>query len=167
MLRFPSSRDMCGLHILHLKVNLLLYTCLLGALKDGILLDPSTLCTYRLELHDERAIEEVRCKRTSTPSAREAWKRRRKRGDEARIQGQAAPGEEADAPDHPGCPESRTPGCPVCSTRPTPGARSKGLGYPVPCLRAALAKRPCIFPLYPHLPLHFPWSLYTPSPPPF
>src|SRR4051812_3795043 len=73
MLRSPSSRDTRYIHILHLKVNLLLYTCLLGALEDGILLDPPNLCTYRLEPHDERAMEGVGHKRTNTPSAREAW----------------------------------------------------------------------------------------------
>ena len=81
MLRSPSSRDTCGLRMLHIKVNLLLYTCLLGALVDGILLDPPPSCIHRFERSYTRLQEEVMHKSTTTPSAREAWKRRRKKMD--------------------------------------------------------------------------------------
>ena len=160
MLRSPSSKDMCGLHILHLKVNILLYTCVLGSLKDGILLDPPPLCILRFESYT-CVEEEVKRKGMSTPSTREAWKRRRRRGEEAQkilplttpdARRLGPPGARAilcAASDYPGCLVSWTAGCPV------------------PCLGAALAKWPCIFPFCPHLPLHFLWAIYTPSPPSF
>src|SRR4051812_24177511 len=69
-------------HIEHSKVNSTLYMCPFGHLVDGILLDPSPPCIVRLESYTCPE-EEVKRTGTSTPSAREAWKRRRKRGEEA------------------------------------------------------------------------------------
>src|SRR3954466_6435473 len=68
----------------HSKVNSILYVCLFGPLTDGILLDPPLPCILRSESY-MCVMEEVGHKRTTTPSAREAWKRRRKRrkGEEA------------------------------------------------------------------------------------
>ena len=60
------SRDTCDIHILHLKVNLLLYICLLGALEDGILLDPPLPCILRFKSYT-CIEEEVKRKGTTTP----------------------------------------------------------------------------------------------------
>ena len=62
----------------HPKVNSILYTCPFGHFVDGILLDPPPPCILRLESYT-CVMEEVGSKRTTTPSTREAWKRRRKR----------------------------------------------------------------------------------------
>src|SRR4051812_44374703 len=66
----------------HSNVNSILYTCPFGRLMDGILLDPLLPCILRLESYTCVG-EEVGHKRTTTPSVREAWKRRQKRGEEA------------------------------------------------------------------------------------
>ena len=71
-----SSRDTC---IRHTKVKSFLYACPFGLLEDGILLDPPPLCTHRFEWSSTHVEEEVIHKSTTTPSAREAWKRRQKR----------------------------------------------------------------------------------------
>ena len=65
-------------HIEHSKVKSILYACPFGTLMDGILLDPPIPCILRLESYTS-FMEEVGRKRTTTPSTREAWKRRRKK----------------------------------------------------------------------------------------
>src|SRR4051812_45120374 len=71
-------------HIEHSKVNSILYTCPFVHSVDGILLDPPLPCILRLKSYT-CVMEEVGRKRTTTPSTREAWKRRRKKrkGEEA------------------------------------------------------------------------------------
>ena len=75
--REPFVRDTCNLYFKHIKVNFLFYTRLSVPFKDGILLDPLS-CTYRFEwsFMDDK---ECKHKRTSTPSVKEAWKRRQKK----------------------------------------------------------------------------------------
>src|SRR4051812_13385951 len=68
-------------HIKHSKVNSIRYACPFGPLTDGILLDPILPYILRFESYT-RVMGEVGHKRTTTPSTREAWKRRRKRGEE-------------------------------------------------------------------------------------
>src|SRR3954462_12271770 len=77
----PPPKDT---HFEHSKGNSILYTCPFGRLVDGILLDPPLPCILRLESYT-CVMEEVGRKRTTTPSTREAWKRRRKKrkGEEA------------------------------------------------------------------------------------
>src|SRR4051812_33748127 len=74
-----SPMDTC---IKHSKVKSLLYTCPFGPLVDGILLDPRLPWILRFECYT-CIEEEVKRKGTTTPFAREAWKRRRKREEEA------------------------------------------------------------------------------------
>src|SRR3954467_7773757 len=69
-------------HIEHSKVNSILYACPFSLLTDGILLDPPLPCILRLKNYT-CVEEEVKRKGTTTSSAREAWKRRRKRGEDA------------------------------------------------------------------------------------
>src|SRR3954471_16385339 len=75
----PPPKDT---HFEHSKVNSILYTCPFGRLVDGILLDRPLPCILRLESYT-CIMEEVGRKRTTTPSTREAWKRRRKREEAA------------------------------------------------------------------------------------
>src|SRR3954464_9126856 len=75
----PPPKDT---HFEHSKVNSILYTCPFVRLVDGILLDPPLPCILRLESY-MCIMEEVGRKRTTTPSTREAWKRRRKREEAA------------------------------------------------------------------------------------
>ena len=98
-------------HIEHSKVNSILYACPFGTLMDGILLDPPLPCILRLESYTS-VMEEVGRKRTTTPSMREAWKRRRKRG------GEPQGGEEEDHQELLDTPwaRGRRPSC----ARPTP-----------------------------------------------
>ena len=79
MSRVSSASDTCDIYFTYTKVNHLLYTCSLDPFKDGILLDTSPTCMHR---HCRNATDDMEeCKRqgTPTPSAREAWKRRRKK----------------------------------------------------------------------------------------
>ena len=82
MSRVRLASDTCDLYFSYIKVNLLLYTCSLDPFEDGILLDTSPVC-MRGYFRSFRGVKEE-CKRqvTTTPSAREAWKRRRKKGEE-------------------------------------------------------------------------------------
>ena len=72
MLRALLPSDMC----IHIKMNNLLYTCSLDSFLDGILLN-NLSCMYRFDrsFTDD---EECKHKGTTTPSAKEAWRRRRK-----------------------------------------------------------------------------------------
>ena len=83
MARAPLASDTCDIYFTYIKVNHLLYTCSLDPLEDGILLDTPLVCMhryYRSTMDDE---EEHKRKCTPTPSAREAWKRRKKKRGEA------------------------------------------------------------------------------------
>ena len=75
MSRVHLASDTCHIYFIHTKVNHLLYTCPLVPSKDGILLDPSILCVHRCE-RSYTFIEESKKKRTSTPSNKEAPRRR-------------------------------------------------------------------------------------------
>ena len=165
MSRVHLTSDTCHIYFMHTKVNHLLYTCPLVPFEDGILLDPSLVSIHRCERSYTFIGEESKMKRTSTPSKREAWKRRRKRQEKA-----AAP-RRPRAHGHVPCPrDPRVHG--------THGPRAHGLmrqvsGYPVrtgstypvhtgPPVRGCWA-----WPLYPHLvpTYHFiPWTyIYSPS----
>ena len=60
-------------------VNHLLYACSLDPFEDGILLDTPLVCIHRYCQNTMDEDEECEHKCTTTPSAREAWKRRRKK----------------------------------------------------------------------------------------
>ena len=79
MSRVRSASDTCDIYFTYTKVNHLLYACSLDPFKDGILLDTPLVCIHRYcrNIMDEE--EECEHKCTTTPSAREAWKRRKKR----------------------------------------------------------------------------------------
>jgi hypothetical protein len=78
MSRAPLSRDTCNVYFVHIKVNHLLYMCLLDPFLDGILLDPPLVCMHRFE-QSFTCDEKCTHKSTTTPSPREEWKRRKKR----------------------------------------------------------------------------------------
>lgn len=85
-------------HSLSTKVNRLLYPCSLDPFEDGILLDTPLMCIHKYcwsFIEDE---EECQHLRMTTPSTREAWKRRKKK------QGQLLEGL-----DLPACPEPPYP----------------------------------------------------------
>lgn len=56
MSRASTSSDT---HTINTKVNLLLYACLLATFEGGILLDPTTFCTFRFEPNNVCAMEEI------------------------------------------------------------------------------------------------------------
>ena len=60
-------------------MNHLLYTCSLDPFEDGILLDTPLVCMHRYRQNFMDDEEECKLQGTPTPSAREAWKRRRKK----------------------------------------------------------------------------------------
>jgi len=78
MSRVRLASDTCDLYFSYIKVNLLLYTCSLDPFEDGILLDTPLMCMHRY--CQSFMDDEEECKRQGTPapSAREAWKRRKK-----------------------------------------------------------------------------------------
>ena len=154
----------------HSKVNSILYACSFGPLVDGILLDPPLPCILRFESYT-CVMEEVGHKGTSTPSTREAWKRRRKREVQAeprtsrsRTSGPQA-GPSGTRPDRPDLksdrPKSKSRSRPsavivrtVWTTGRTvraevgPSGPQVGPSDQVNCLRAASGARP----VYPFLP---------------
>ena len=79
MSRAHLASDTCAIYFSYIKVNLLLYTCSLDPFEDGILLDTPLVCMHRCcrSFTDDK--EERKRQGTPTPSAREAWKRRRKK----------------------------------------------------------------------------------------
>ena len=79
MSRFRSASDTCDIYFSYIKVNLLLYTCSLDPFEDGVLLDTSAVCMHRYCWSFMDVKEECKRQGTTTPSAREAWKRRRKK----------------------------------------------------------------------------------------
>ena len=81
MSRVHSASDTCDIYFTYIKVNHLLYTCSLDPFEDGILLDTSPVCMHRYCWSFTDVEEECKRQGTTTPSAREAWKRRRKKKD--------------------------------------------------------------------------------------
>ena len=79
MSRVHSASDMCDIYLAYTKVNHLLYTCSLDPFKDGVLLDTSPVCMHRYCQSFTDVEEECKRQGTTTPSAREAWQRRRKK----------------------------------------------------------------------------------------
>lgn len=55
-----------GTRIIYANVKSILHACLLGSLTDGIILDPPILCTFRFELNEEHAMQEVMYKGATT-----------------------------------------------------------------------------------------------------
>ena len=80
--RVHLASDTCDIYFTYIKVNLLLYTCSLDPFEDGILLDIPSVCMHRYCRSFTLSKDEFMRKRTSTPSKREAWKRRRKHQEE-------------------------------------------------------------------------------------
>ena len=79
MSRVRLASDTCDIYFTYIKVNHLLYTCSLGPLEDGILLGTSPVCMHRYCRSFTDVEEECKRQGTTTPSAREAWKQRRKK----------------------------------------------------------------------------------------
>ena len=79
MSRVRLASDTCDIHSIYIKVNHLLYAFSLDYFEDGILLDTPLVCIHRYcrNIMDEEEEGEHKC--TTTPSARKAWKRRKKR----------------------------------------------------------------------------------------
>ena len=77
MSRVRSVSDTCNIYFTYTKVNHLLYACPLDPFEDGILLDTPLVCIHR---YCRNTMDEEECERkcTTTPSAREALKRRKK-----------------------------------------------------------------------------------------
>ena len=127
MSRVHSASDMCDIYFTYTKVNHLLYTCSLDTFEDGILLDTPLVCMHRYCRNTTDNEEECKRQGTTTPSAREAWKRRRKKKTEtaprARTSGQ-----------DPGHPAPRT--SPTAAAQPpsTISGRTSGAspGHPAP-----------------------------------
>ena len=105
MSRVHSASDTCDIYFTYIKVNPLLYTCSLDPFEDGILLDPpSCMHRYCRSFTDD----EEECKRqgSPTPSAREAWKRRKKKPGQA----SGKPGTSGRCPELPATGTSGHPG---------------------------------------------------------
>ena len=85
MSRVHLASDTCDIYLTYPKVNHLLYTCSLDPFEDGILLDPPS-CMHRYCRSFTDVKEECKCQGTTTPSAREAWKRRRKKTELLKLQ---------------------------------------------------------------------------------
>ena len=114
MSRVHSASDTCDIYFTYIKVNHHLYTCSLDPFEDGILLDPpSCMHRYCRSFTDD----EEECKRqgSPTPSAREAWKRRKKK-----------PGQASGKPGTSG----RCPELPATGTSGHPGASSPAAPKP-------------------------------------
>ena len=79
MSRVRLASDTCDLYFSYKKVNHLLYTCSLDPFEDGILLDTPLMCMHRYCQNFTDDEEECKRQGTPTPSAREVWKRRRKK----------------------------------------------------------------------------------------
>ena len=79
MSRVRLASDTCDIYFTYIKVNHLLYTCSLDPFEDGILLDTPLVCMHRYCRNFTDDEEECKRQGTPTPSAREAWKRRRKK----------------------------------------------------------------------------------------
>ena len=79
MSRVHLASNTCDIYFSYLKVNLPLYTCSLDPFEDGILLDTPLVCMHRYCRNFTDDEEECKCQGTHMPSARKAWKRRRKK----------------------------------------------------------------------------------------
>ena len=79
MSRVRLASDTCDIYFTYTKVNHLLYTCSLDPFEDGILLDTPLVCMHRYCRNTMDDEEECKRQGTTTPSAREAWKRRWKK----------------------------------------------------------------------------------------
>ena len=79
------ASDTCDIYFTYTKVIHLLYTCSLDTLEDGILLDTPYVCMHRYCRSFTDVEEECKRQGTTTPSAREAWKRRRKKTQDERY----------------------------------------------------------------------------------
>ena len=79
------ASDTCDMYFTYIKVNHLLYTCSLDPFEDGILLDTPLMCMHRYCQNFTDDEEECKLKGTTTPSKREAWKRRRNRQEEGKV----------------------------------------------------------------------------------
>ena len=86
MSRVCLASDTCDIYFTYAKVNHLLYTCSLGPFENGILLDTSPVCMHRYCRSFMDVEEECKRQGTTTPSAREAWKRRRKKTELLKLQ---------------------------------------------------------------------------------
>src|SRR3954462_3562278 len=86
MSRVRSASDTCNIYFTYTKVNHLLYTCSLDPFEDGILLDTPLVCMHRYCRNTTDDEEECKRQGTTTPSAREAWKRRRKKTELLKLQ---------------------------------------------------------------------------------
>ena len=78
MSRAHSASDTCAIYFRYTKVNHLLYACSLDPFEDVILIDTPLVCIHRYcrNIMDEEEEFEHKC--TTTPSASEAWNRRKK-----------------------------------------------------------------------------------------
>ena len=79
MSRVRLASDTCDIYFTYTKVNHLLYTCSIDTFDDGILLDTPLMCMHRYCQNTTDDEEECKRQGTTTPSAREAWKQRRKK----------------------------------------------------------------------------------------
>ena len=79
MTRAHLASDTCHDYFTYIKVNHLLYTYSLDPFEDGILLDIPLVCMHRYCRSFTDVEEECKHQGATTPSAREAWKRRRKK----------------------------------------------------------------------------------------
>ena len=110
MSRVHLASDTCDIYFTYTKVNHLLYTCSLDTLEDGILLVTPYVCMHRYCRNITDVEEECERKCASTPSGREVWKRRRKKGEEDGAAAEASPDIRTAVriirtqPDHPGPP---------------------------------------------------------------
>ena len=119
MSRVRLASDTCDLYFSYIKVNHLLYTCSLDPFEDGILLDTPLVCMHRYcrSFTDEE--EERKRQGTPTPSAREAWKRRRKKNGLSSLERAVLPlTSGTTAPKRYYRPRSGTTALPVCNRGP-------------------------------------------------
>src|SRR3989337_89924 len=86
MSRVRLASDRCDIYFTYIKVNHLLYTCSLDPFEDIILLDTPLVRMHRYCRNTTDDEEECERKCTTTPSAREAWKRRRKKTELLKLQ---------------------------------------------------------------------------------
>ena len=86
MSRVRLASDTCDIYFTYTKVNHLLYTCSLDTFVDGILLDTPLVCMHRYCRNTTDDEEECKRQGTTTPSAREAWKRRQKKTELLKVQ---------------------------------------------------------------------------------
>ena len=86
MSRVRLASDTCDIYFTYTKVNHLLYTCSFDTFEDGMLLDTPLVCMHRYCRNTTDDEEECKQQGKTTPSAREAWKRRRKKTELLKLQ---------------------------------------------------------------------------------